>query len=180
MIKKNSTKSCLQCGRPRFNYWVRKVPWRRGRLPTPVFLGFPCGSAGKEFTWNAGDLGSIPELGRSPGEGKGYPLQYCGLEKSMDNPWGCKELHMIDRLSLLHSFKSSKQIIETSSKIFDIVTVLSVQTILSRGNTRNDPRKTVLTILKLLYKSQSDSKFKKAKRLLRKHLEKYNRSTGCL
>ena len=46
----------------------------RDRLPTPVFLGFPCGSAGKESTCNAGDLGLIPELGRSPGEGKGYPL----------------------------------------------------------------------------------------------------------
>ena len=39
---------------------------------------------GKEFTCNAGDLGSISELGRSPGEGKGYPLQYSGLENSID------------------------------------------------------------------------------------------------
>ena len=102
----------------------------RDRLPTPVFLGFPCGSAGKErkekkesevtqscrtlcepmdcnlqassvhgifqariLEWvaisagkesacSAGDLGSIPGLGRSPGEGKGYPLQYSGLENS--------------------------------------------------------------------------------------------------
>ena len=46
--------------------------------------GFPCGSAGKEFTCNAGDLGSVPGLGRSPGEGKGYPLQYSVLENSMD------------------------------------------------------------------------------------------------
>ena len=53
-------------------------------LSTPVFLGFPCGSAGKESTSNEGDLGSIPGLGRSPGEGKGYPLQYSGLENSMD------------------------------------------------------------------------------------------------
>ena len=44
----------------------------------------PCGSAGKESTCNAGDLGSIPGLGRSPGEGKGFPLQYSGLENSMD------------------------------------------------------------------------------------------------
>ena len=58
-------------------------PWRRDRLPTPVFLGFPCGSAGKESACNVGDLGSIPVLGRSPGEGKGYPLQYSGLENSM-------------------------------------------------------------------------------------------------
>ena len=47
-------------------------------------LGFPGGSAGKESAYNAGDLGSIPGLGRSPGEGKGYPLQYSGLENSMD------------------------------------------------------------------------------------------------
>ena len=60
-----------------------RFPWRRARLPTPVFLGFPGGSAGKESTCNAGDLGSVPELGRSPREGKGYPLQYSGLENSM-------------------------------------------------------------------------------------------------
>ena len=58
--------------------------WRRDRLPTPVFLGFSCGSAGKETACNVGDLGSIPGLGRSPGEGKGYSLQYSSLENSMD------------------------------------------------------------------------------------------------
>jgi len=42
-------------------------------------MGFPCGSAGKEAACNAGDLGLIPELERSPGEGKSYPLQYSGL-----------------------------------------------------------------------------------------------------
>ena len=47
-------------------------------------VGFPCGSAGKESTCNVGDLGSIPGLGRSLGKGKGYPLQYSGLENSMD------------------------------------------------------------------------------------------------
>ena len=45
-----------------------------------IFIGLPCGSAGKEFACNAEDLGSIPRLGRSPGEGKDYPLQYSGLE----------------------------------------------------------------------------------------------------
>ena len=64
--------------------WVRKIPWRTDRLPTPVFLGFPCSSAGKESACNVRDLGLIPGLGRSPGEGKGYPLQYSGLENSMD------------------------------------------------------------------------------------------------
>ena len=49
------------------------------RLRTPVFLGFLGGSAGKESACNAGDLGSILGLGRFPGEGKGYPLQYSGL-----------------------------------------------------------------------------------------------------
>ena len=60
------------------NSWVGKIRWRRDRLLTPVFLGFSCGSAGKESTCNAGDLG------KSPGEGKGYPLQYSGLKNSMD------------------------------------------------------------------------------------------------
>ena len=50
----------------------------------PPHRGFPCGSAGKESACTAGDLGSIPGLGKSPGEGKGYPLQYSGLENSMD------------------------------------------------------------------------------------------------
>ena len=51
---------------------------------TAPTVGFPESSVGKESTHNAGDLGSIPGLGRSPGEGKGYPLQYSGLENSMD------------------------------------------------------------------------------------------------
>ena len=49
-----------------------------------MFLGFPGGSVGKESTCNVGDLGSIPGLGRFPGEGNRYPLQYSGLENSMD------------------------------------------------------------------------------------------------
>ena len=49
-----------------------------------LVLGFPCGSAGKESACNVGDLGSVPGLGKSPGEGKGYPLQYSSLENSMD------------------------------------------------------------------------------------------------
>ena len=60
------------------------MPWRKERLPTLVFLGFPPGSAGKESACNAGDLGLIPELGRAPGEGKGYALQYSGLENPKD------------------------------------------------------------------------------------------------
>ena len=75
----------LQCRRPHFDSWVGKVPWRRDRLPTPVFLGFPGGSDDKESaSCNAEDLGSIPGLGRSPGEGHGNPLQYSCLENPMD------------------------------------------------------------------------------------------------
>ena len=51
-----------------------------------LFLGLPESSAGKEPACNAGDSGSIPGLGRSPGEGKGYPLQYSGLENPMGSP----------------------------------------------------------------------------------------------
>ena len=58
-------------------------PWgSHGNHYTP--RGFPCGSAVKESACNAGDPSLIPRLGRSPGEGKGYPLQYSGLENSMD------------------------------------------------------------------------------------------------
>ena len=68
------------------------IRWRRDRLLTPVFLGLPGGSAGRESACNVGDLGLIPWLGRPPGEGNSYPLQYSGLEKFMDcSQWGCKE-----------------------------------------------------------------------------------------
>ena len=63
-----------------------------GYLPTLVFLGCPCGSAGKESACNVGDLGLIPELGRSPGEGKGYLILY--------SPWVHKELDATEPLAL--------------------------------------------------------------------------------
>ena len=55
---------------------------------------FGCASADKESACHVGDLGLIPGLGRSPREGKGYPLQYSGLENSMD--WGHKQLEMTE------------------------------------------------------------------------------------
>ena len=55
-------------------------PLEKDRLPTPVVLGFPGGSAGKEPTYSAGGLGSTPGLGRSPGVGNGNLLQYSDLE----------------------------------------------------------------------------------------------------
>ena len=62
---------------------------------------FTGGSDSKESACNVGDLGLIPGLGTSPGEGKSYPLQYSGLENSMDySPWGHKELDTTEQLSL--------------------------------------------------------------------------------
>ena len=77
-------KISLQYRRYWFNSWVRKISWRRDRLHTPIVLGFPCGSAGKESACNVGDLGLIPGLWRYPGEGNGYSLQYSWLENSTD------------------------------------------------------------------------------------------------
>ena len=68
---------------PQFDSWVGEIPWRRDRLLTPVFLGFPDGSDGKESACNEGDLGLIPELGKSPGGGHGSPLQY-SCQNSME------------------------------------------------------------------------------------------------
>ena len=69
-------------------------------------MGVPGGSDGKESACNAGNLGLIPGLGRSPGEGNSYALQYSGLENSMDrgslagySPWGHKESDMTEGLS---------------------------------------------------------------------------------
>ena len=83
--------------------WVRKISWRRDRLPIPVFLGFPGGSVGKESACNEGDLGLIPGLGRSPGGGRGNQLQYSCLENSHRqrtlegySPWGHKESDTVE------------------------------------------------------------------------------------
>ena len=63
-------------------------------------MAFPCGSAGKESACNVGDLGLIPGLGRSPGEGNGCPLQYSGEFHGLYSPWGRKESDTTEWLSL--------------------------------------------------------------------------------
>ena len=70
--------------------WYKSCPYKMVTLKYKcVYSDFSTGphggSAGKESTCNVGNLGSIPGLGRSPGEGKSYPLQYSGLENSMDS-----------------------------------------------------------------------------------------------
>ena len=64
--------------------------------------GFPCSSVGKETACSAGDQGSIPGLGRSPGEGNGNPLKKSHGQRSLMgcSPWGCKELGMTEQLTL--------------------------------------------------------------------------------
>ena len=62
----------------------REDPLEEGQVTHSNILGLPFGSAGKESACNTGDLGLFPGLGRSPGEGKGYPLQCSGLENSID------------------------------------------------------------------------------------------------
>ena len=95
-------KDHLQCMILQFVSWVRKIPWRRDTLPTPLFSGFP----GKESTCNVGDLGSVSGLGRSPGGRHGNPPQGSGLENRHGqrslvgySPWGHKELDIIEWLS---------------------------------------------------------------------------------
>ena len=82
------------------------------------FKGFFVGSDGKESTCNAGDLGSIPQLGRFPGGGHGNPLRYSCLEnphgqrslQASYSPWGCKELGTTERLSTTQSEKCGQSV----------------------------------------------------------------------
>ena len=88
-----------------FDFWVGKIRWRRNRLPTSVFLGFPCGSTCKESACNAGDLASIPGLGRSPWRRQRlptsvfWPVEFHGLH----SPWGHKESDTTECPSLSHA-----------------------------------------------------------------------------
>jgi len=74
--------------RPQFDSWVRKIPCRGDRLPTPIFLGFLSGLDSKESACNVGDLGLIHGLGKSPEGEHSNPLQYSCLE----NPHGQRSL----------------------------------------------------------------------------------------
>ena len=73
-------------------------PWRRDRLPTPVFLGFPGGSDSKESACNAGDLGLITGLGRSPGGGHGNPFQCSCLENPMNREAWWAMVHGVTKI----------------------------------------------------------------------------------
>ena len=95
-------------------------------MPRDVFRGvfelskgFPCGSAGKESACNVGDLGSIPELGRSPGEWNSYPLQYSGLENSMDRGALQATVHVV----AVQEFKSYSSRVRTGLSDFHLTSL---------------------------------------------------------
>ena len=85
---------------------------------TPFSLGFLCGSASKESAHNAGDLGLIPGLGRFPGEGRGCPLQYSGLENSMNHTFH----GIIKNQTLLSNFLTFDSRVE--AKCFTIILLI--------------------------------------------------------
>ena len=77
-------KNLLAVQEIQFNFWIRKICWRKDRLPTAVFLAFPGGSIGKESACDVGDLGLIPGLGRSLEKGKAthsvfWPGEFHGI-----------------------------------------------------------------------------------------------------
>ena len=76
----------------------QEVHWRRDKLPIPVFLGFPCGSAGKESTHNAGIW--VRSLGWEDPLEKGKTIFWPGEFHELHSPWGLKESDMTERLSL--------------------------------------------------------------------------------
>ena len=88
---------CNDVGRPNLGM----ISWSRFFYHLlSVLRVFPDSSVGKESTCNTGGPCSNPGLGRSPGEGKGSPLQYSGLDNSIDSPWGCKESDTTEWFSL--------------------------------------------------------------------------------
>ena len=130
---------------PRLVRWwedLRDSKWHRHLLDIWLILmprlGFPGGSDGEEFTCNAGHLGSIHRLGRSPGEGNSYPLQYSGLENSMDcivakSRTQLSDLHLhfqflqsfFQLMSLVHSRLWNEQIDLIFSSYFVLLIIIA-------------------------------------------------------
>ena len=110
-------------------FLVQKDPLEKGLATSPAFLGFRGGSDGTESACNAGDLGSIPRLGRSPGGGQGNPLQHSCLENPHGqrslagySPWGHKELDTTERLSRAQGISRSIPVAASDVTSFLFVT----------------------------------------------------------
>ena len=105
-------KKCLQCRRPSVWFLGQEDPLERGQATTPVFLGFPCGSAGKQSSCNAGDLRFDIWVGKIPwGRDRlPTPVFWPGEFHGLYSPWGCKESDTTEQLSLsLFSLKIGGQ-----------------------------------------------------------------------
>ena len=113
-------------------FWVGKILWRRNRLPTPVFLGFLCDSPGKESAHNAGDLGSIPGLGRFPWRRERLPTLVFWPEEfhGLYSPWGRKELDTTQQLSLSQSSEGINLANTLTSNSLSIKWILSLNALL--------------------------------------------------
>ena len=100
-------KGVLRCRRSWLNSWIRKICWRRERIPAPVLLGFPHGSAGEESTSNEGRPGFDPWVGKIPWgkERLLTPIFWPGELHGLYSPWGCTESDRTEGLSLSLSFK---------------------------------------------------------------------------
>ena len=95
----------------RFFFFLFKLSILYGGIYIYAYVGFPGGSAGKESSCNAGDLGSIPRWGRSPAEGNGIPLQCSCLDNPVDRGawratlhWGCKESDGTEELNTAYIY----------------------------------------------------------------------------
>ena len=115
--------------RPGFNSWIGKIPWRRDKLPTPVFLGFPGGSDSKESACNVGDLGLIPGLGKIPWRRAWQPTPVLlpGVSHGQRSLagyslWGLKESDMTEWLTPLLSLSGS----QTIEKYCDVILLASI------------------------------------------------------
>ena len=110
------------------------------------FWGFPCGSAGQESTCSSGDLGLIPGLGRSSGEGKGYPLQYSGLENSMDSivhgvtksRTQLSDFHFLKRILFINGFSLFIWLLRKLNRLFYVA---------SQSFSINTPKEWLFSIL---------------------------------
>ena len=96
-------------------------------------LGFPCSSVGKESAWSAGDPGSIPGLGRSPGEGNGNPLQYPCLENLMDRGLQSMASQRVGHDWATNTNTYSVSWLASMSSIFLCAALLSILLSLPRG-----------------------------------------------